>query len=83
VQQIEATYAAFAAMLADGSVVSWGDPRKGGDSSAVQDQLTTVKQIHGTYGAFAAILACGSIVTWGEPRCGGNSSAVQDLLECL
>ena len=30
---------AFAAILADGSVVTWGDADDGGDSSAVQDQL--------------------------------------------
>ena len=30
---------AFAAMLADGHVVTWGDPRCGGDSSFVLSQL--------------------------------------------
>ena len=39
VQQIHATYSAFAAIRVDGSVVTWGDPRVGGDSSAVRDQL--------------------------------------------
>ena len=38
-QQVHATSFAFAAILADGSVVTWGDPDGGGDSSAVQDQL--------------------------------------------
>ena len=46
VQQIQATKAflggAFAAILDDGSVVTWGDARHGGDSSAVQDQLKNV-----------------------------------------
>ena len=59
---------AFAAILADGSVVTWGDPSAGGDSSRVQDQLRNVQQICGAYFAFAAILADGSVVTWGDPE---------------
>ena len=39
VQQIQASRAAFAAILCDGSVVTWGDAELGGDSTAVQDQL--------------------------------------------
>ena len=39
VQQVQATYSAFAAILADGSVVTWGSRYSGGDSSSVQDQL--------------------------------------------
>ena len=38
--------AAFAALLGDGSVVTWGDADYGGDSSAVQEQLRDVQQIH-------------------------------------
>eukprot|EP00434_Breviolum_minutum_P032329 symbB.v1.2.028590.t1/scaffold3043.1/size64820/3 len=80
VQQIQATFAAFAAILADGSVVTWGHEEDGGDSSAVQDQLRGVQQIQATFSAFAAILADGSVVTWGDARSGGDSSAVQDQL---
>ena len=57
VQQIQATGWAFAAILADGSVVAWGLPAYGGDSSAVQDQLKNVQQIQATRGAFAAIFS--------------------------
>jgi hypothetical protein len=39
VQQVQATYGAFAAILAVGAVVAWGDPLRGGDSSAVTDQF--------------------------------------------
>ena len=35
VQQIQATGHAFAAILEDGSVVTWGSANSGGDSSAV------------------------------------------------
>eukprot|EP00434_Breviolum_minutum_P007778 symbB.v1.2.006864.t1/scaffold415.1/size208980/7 len=39
VQQIQASHGAFAAILEDGNVVTWGRADYGGDSSAVQDQL--------------------------------------------
>ena len=72
---------AFAAILEDGSVVSWGNEDSGGDSSAVGDQLKGVQQIQATYDAFAAILKDGSVVTWGNEDCGGDSSAVGDQLK--
>ena len=77
VQQIQDAGSAFAAILDDGSVVTWGDAEFGGDSSAVQTQLKNVKQIQGTrYGAFAAILDDGSVVTWGDAEFGGDSSTL-------
>ena len=42
VQQIQATSRAFAAVLADGSIVTWGAGPAGGDSSAVVNQLRHV-----------------------------------------
>ena len=39
VQQIQASQQAFAAILSNGSVVSWGARTFGGDSRVVQDQL--------------------------------------------
>ena len=42
VQQIQSTRDAFAAILEDGSVVTWGHANYGGDSSAVQHKLTLV-----------------------------------------
>ena len=65
VQKIQATNAAFAAILGDASVITWGSVWNGGDSSSVQDQLKDVQQIQQTAGAFAAILGDGSVVTWG------------------
>ena len=38
VQRIQASKGAFAAILRDGSVMTWGDARRGGDSSPVQEQ---------------------------------------------
>ena len=39
VRQIQATQSAFAAILADGSVVAWGDADHGGDSRAIQHEI--------------------------------------------
>ena len=69
---------AFAAILRDGSAVTWGFPLGGSDTSDVRDELRNVKQVRGTSSAFAAILQDGSVVTWGFPRFGGDSSKVQD-----
>ena len=49
-------HGAFAAILADGSVVTWGDPSCGGNSSAVQDQLRSVQKVEATWNSFAGIL---------------------------
>ena len=72
--------AAFAALLGDGSAVTWGHYRNGGDSRAVQDQLKNVQRIQSSFGAFAAIRSDGSVVTWGNSHYGGDCKAVQDRL---
>ena len=73
-------FSAFAALLGDGSVVTWGKAGAGGDNSAVQDQLRDVQRIQASSWAFAAILGDGSVITWGRSDYGGVSSAVQDQL---
>ena len=65
-RHVHAAHYAIAAILADGSVVTWGDPSFGGDSSAVQHQLRNVIQVCASHFAFAAILADGSIHMWGD-----------------
>ncbi|MFZ9752409.1 MAG: DUF4114 domain-containing protein [Cyanobium sp.] len=82
VTQIFTSGYSFAALKADGSVVTWSPGRgtywtAGGDSSAVANQLRTgVAQIFSSWDAFAALKADGSVVTWGRPDYGGDSSAV-------
>ena len=44
-QEIQACWRAFAAIKADGSVVTWGEASSGGDSSHVQEQLKDVQQV--------------------------------------
>ena len=80
--QLAATGSAFALWChGDSAVVTWGDVRFGGDSSAVQDQLKGVRQIQASGEAFAAIREDGSVVTWGDAAAGGDSSAVRDQLK--
>ena len=56
-QKIQATDCAFAAILADGSVIAWGKADHGGDSLQVKDQLRNVHDVQVTSSAFAAIVA--------------------------
>ena len=84
--QLQATrqsseFCAFAALLGDGYVVTWGDADSGGDRRAVQDQLHDVQQIQASRSAFAAILGDRSVVAWGDAYYGGDSSAVQHQLK--
>ena len=81
VQSISTTASAFAALMQDGSVVTWGNPLNGGNSDAVRDQLGHgVRSISATEAASAAIKSDGSVVTWGDPHSGGDSAAVRDQL---
>ncbi len=69
--------AAFAALKANGAVVSWGDSTSGGDASAVATQLdgsVRVTKIYSSAQAFAALRADGSVVTWGKADSGGDST---------
>ena len=58
-QSSHSSGSAFAALLADESIVTWGDDDDGGDSSAGQAQLKDVRQIQSTKCAFAA-----SLIRW-------------------
>ena len=67
-QVAAATHSAFALWChGDNAIVTWGDAKAGGDSSAVQDQLRGVQQIQATR---CRGICCGSgrwirHVTWG------------------
>ena len=62
---VQSTCRAFAALRRDGSVVTWGAPEAGGDSSAVRPRLVAVRAIQAADGAFAALTAHGAVVSWG------------------
>ena len=76
VTSISSTTAAFAALKADHSVVTWGIGFFGGDSSSpVGGALTDVTSIVAGDFAFAALRSDGSVVAWppgaggGDPTC--------------
>ena len=77
VKQIKGSLGAFAAILEDGDVITWGSPDSGGDSRRVKLQLRDVQQVQAADDAFAAIRKDGTVVTWGCPDAGGNSNMVQ------
>jgi len=71
---------AFAAILKNGLVKTWGDRGNGGDSSDIDfdganDNLK-VTQIFSTASAFAALRSDGSVLTWGNNSNGGNSTGI-------
>eukprot|EP00439_Symbiodinium_sp_Y106_P029819 s5718_g3.t1 len=72
---------AFAVILGDGPVVTWGLVRCGGDSFALQSQLKNVRQIQAAYRAFAAVLGDGTVVAWGDAEDGGDSTGEQSQLK--
>lgn len=63
---VVASNAAFAALLADGSVISWGHEDCGGDSSSVASQLYDIVHIAGSFSNFAAIRSDGVVISWGQ-----------------
>ena len=73
----------FAAILGDGTVVTWGNVLRGVVVTAVpcKEQLKNVQHIQASGYAFADILGDGSVVTWGPAHGGGDSSPVQDQLK--
>ena len=68
----------FAALMSDGSVVPWGSPSSGGNTSDVESELKNVVDIVGNRNAYAARTKKGSIVSWGIS--GKNYSDVSDKL---
>ncbi|CAE7781226.1 unnamed protein product [Symbiodinium microadriaticum] len=75
---------AYAAVLHDGRVRTWGCPKLGGSSSEVESELYCVREIKAcssTFaGAFAAIREDGRVITWGSRTYGGDSTAVREQL---
>lgn len=79
--RLAASSRAFAFWPLGGQVVTWGDPKMGGDTGSVRDQLRCVQQVEANRHAFAAIRTDGSVATWGNKSSGGDSSRVQDQLK--
>jgi len=72
---------AFAALKTNGSVVTWGDPYAGGDTSIVSNDLTSgVVSIYSTAFMFAALKTNGNVVTWGTGEI-PSSSLLTNVVE--
>lgn len=57
---------AFAVINKDGGVITWGDPKLGGDSSSVQQHISSgVKLLVAGQHSFAALKHDGSVYSWG------------------
>ena len=72
--KIYSTDGAFAAVLKDGRVVTWGNEIAGGripDNVQAELDGQDVKHIYSTGRAFAALLENGRVVTWGRAERGG------------
>ena len=80
-KQIQASVSAFAAILCDRSVVTWGSHETGGDSSTVQDDLKDAQQIHTSFSAFAAIFHMDPKSPEIASHSSGGNRAVQDQLK--
>ena len=89
VVKIIANKQAFAALKNDGSVVTWGNSRKGGakkikyyddskDVDVSSDLISGVVDIFTTWETFAALKNDGSVVTWGNMRFGGHKMITYD-----
>jgi surface protein len=74
-------HSAFAVLKTDGSVVTWGNSESGGDSSSVNNDLTSnIQTIYSTNRAFAALKSDGSVITWGHAWYGAYSSDINWML---
>ena len=54
---------AFSAIKKNGTVVTWGDPKFGGNQHQLTSKLTEIKHIYATSCAFAAVRKNGTLVT--------------------
>lgn len=74
IKEIFSTTLAYAALREDGSIVTWGNSKYGGDSSG--KIAGRVRQVFSTEAAFAALLDDGTVITWGDGDNGGDSGKI-------
>lgn len=69
----------MAALKNDGSVVAWGHPDQGGDTSPVANELYDIRAIYSSTYGFCALRNDGKVIVWGEY--GGDMSNVPPELQ--
>ena len=65
-EALHANDCAFAALLKDGSFVTWGDASGGGNSNEVQGELHNIVELQAFQGCFAALSADRKAICWGK-----------------
>ncbi len=80
VKEITSNFGAYAALLNNGNVITWGHVESGGETRSISNDLTNVVKIYATQFAFAALKRDGTVVTWGDKDYGGDASSVQSEL---
>ena len=76
VEHVSSTNHAFAITWSDGSITTFGDPERGGNSEHVQGLLSSVQIVRSNRAAFAAVTSHRNIVCWGDPEWGGRMEAI-------
>src|SRR5688572_29174836 len=69
--KIFSTDSAFAAILNNGSLITWEDPTYGGQAPELKGQ--SVLSVYSNPYAFAAVLNNGSLIAWGDSNAGGRT----------
>ena len=72
VDKIYSRLGAFAVVLMDETVVTWGDEKYGDDCNKIKAALRGVDRIYSTWRAFAAVLKSGTVVSRGFEKYGGR-----------
>lgn len=80
IKEIVSNFGAFAALLNNGKVITWGHTGSGGDTSSIANELVDVIKIYSTDFAFAALKKNGTVVAWGSKDYGGDASLVNSEL---
>ena len=75
-EHVRSTNYAFAITWSDGSITTFGDPERGGNSEHVQGLLSSVQMVRSNPAAFAAVTSHRNIVCWGDPEWGGRMEAI-------
>ncbi|POZ60852.1 RCC1 domain-containing protein [Chromobacterium alticapitis] len=88
IRDVSYNLAAVAALKKDGTVVAWGDPESGGDTTPVAAKLKDVVKLYATDYQFAALKKDGSVVSWGtnwetEDFFNGQEAAPQNALNLI
>ena len=82
IEEVFASECAFAALKRDGSLVTWGDPERGGDSSHVKGKLQPrVPEVLASSSDFGALAEERSAVTLEGPKGEGSCNDVDNDLE--